>query len=156
MNKKRILILVLIFLISTCFVISSVSSVSGAKGYMKYKGSINKLALYNSESPNVYMPGDGYYFKKEFRYGKNNRYSAGSEIAMFKKGKKTKKIATLRIGSDYNRVNSNFKAVVKFRYWNGYKYTNYKTKSYIKKSGLANINTHANNWIPYSIKIYTK
>lgn len=148
MNKRRILILLVVLTIAVGFTISSVSSGS-VNGYIKYKGSFK---LKHDSSQDMYYNGIKV---KEWKVGKKGAYVGSSEINSVKNRGGLKKTSVLRIGN--NNVNSNFKAVVKFRYWNGYKYTNkYKTKTYIKKYGYANTYTVTKNWIPYSIKIYTK
>ena len=90
------------------------------------------------------------------KFGREKRYGASNEIYLYRNGKKTKKVSILRV-SDSKILNTTFKAIVTFRQWEGYKNTNkYKTKSYIKKYGNVNRYITSTNWIPHSVKIYTK
>jgi len=153
MNKKKIAILILLFALVAALTLTPTTA---TKGYTKYKGTV-KLKAGPSYSPE-YGPTykrDG--FRKEWRSGKNGNYVGSAEIYLYKKGKKVTKNSYLRFGQ-YSG-DSQFKIVVKFRYWNGYKYTNkYKTKTYYKKYGLAYAGggISSTNWIPYYVKVYTK
>lgn len=154
MNKKKIAVLILLFVAVIGF---SSGHVIAAKGYTNYKGTIKmKLDKTSSNYSPYYGPTyerDG--FRKEWMHGKKGKYTASSEIYKTKKGKKVTKKSTLTI-NEYP-TSSNLKIIVKFRYWNGYKNTNkYKTKRYYKSSKVANKYIGSTNWIPYSIKIYTK
>lgn len=148
MNKKKIIILVILFIAIAGFALAPASAA-------KYKGSF-KLKYEGFPGPTY--KNDGY--KKEWRNGHNSKYGGSAEIYMYKNGKKVKKYSTLRVAYNSPYAEGSFKAKVKFRYWNGYKYTNsYKTKTYTKKYGLAYAGpkySHiaTTNWIPWVVKIY--
>ncbi len=126
MDKKKIIALMLLFAIIITLALTPINS---AKGYTKYKGTV-----YLKQEP-TYAPDygptyerDG--FRKEWRTGQKGIYIGSAEIYLYKKGKKVTKYSTLRFSQ--LKGDSRFKVVVKFRYWNGYKYTNkYKFKTII-------------------------
>jgi hypothetical protein len=128
----------------------ALSPVSASNGYNKYEGSF-KL------KHDTYMAGyDITGYKKEWRSGQKGKYQASAEIYMYKKGKKVKKYSTLRVAHK-KTIYVDFKAVVKYRYWNGYKYTNkYKTRTSYCHYGKAYAKTYTTNWIPYIVKVYSK
>jgi len=150
MNKKKIVILTILFVAVAGFALAPAE----ASSYKKYKCSF-KLKAEPSYAPGYGPTYKEHGYRKEWRNGHKGNYGGSAEIYLYKKSNKVTKKSILRVG-EYS-INNNFKAVVKFRYWNGYKYTNkYKTKSYIKTYGRANTYTQTTNWIPYSVKIYTK
>ncbi|MPL75390.1 hypothetical protein SDC9_21214 [bioreactor metagenome] len=149
-NKKKFLIIILLLVAVVGF---SLSAVSASNGYSHYKDSFKLYKDSYTYMGNKYP----YPYKKERISGGKGKYGGSAEIYLYKKGKKVTKKSYLRISDYYG--NGNFKVSVKFRYWNGYKYINkYKTKTYYKKTNLAYANggISSTNWIPVSVKIYTK